>query len=88
MFIYNVTRPVLAPVPCACHDCCVAQVKCRDRKGLLLDIIRALRLLPLEVRTAAVTTQADGCVRDVFEVRRAGKRDCVCEGWGGGYMCR
>lgn len=26
-----------------------AQVKCRDRKGLLFDIIRALKLLPLEV---------------------------------------
>ncbi len=30
------------------------QVKCRDRKGLLVDIINALKQLPLEVRTIGV----------------------------------
>lgn len=50
-------------------DCYYVQVKCRDRKGLLFDIIRALKLLPLEIRTAAVTTTGDGTVRDVFEVK-------------------
>ncbi|MEW5299274.1 MAG: hypothetical protein WDW36_002306 [Sanguina aurantia] len=44
------------------------QVKCRDRRGLLSDIINALRLLPLEIRTAAITTTGDGTVRDVFEI--------------------
>lgn len=50
-------------------DCLYVQVKCRDRKGLLSDIINSLRLLPLEIRTAAVTTTTDGTVRDVFEVK-------------------
>ncbi|GFH21652.1 uncharacterized protein HaLaN_19004, partial [Haematococcus lacustris] len=49
-------------------DSLYVQVKCRDRKGLLSDIINALKKLPLEVRTAAVTTQPDGLVRDVFEI--------------------
>ncbi|GLC42181.1 hypothetical protein PLESTB_000639500 [Pleodorina starrii] len=49
-------------------DCYYVQIKCRDRKGLLSDIINALRQLPLEIRTAAVTT-ANGTVRDVFEVQ-------------------
>ncbi|KXZ43041.1 hypothetical protein GPECTOR_106g135 [Gonium pectorale] len=49
-------------------DCYYVQVKCRDRKGLLSDIINALRQLPLEIRTAAVTT-TNGTVRDVFEVK-------------------
>lgn len=34
-------------------DCYYVQVKCRDRKGLLSDIINALRQLPLEVRPLA-----------------------------------
>ncbi|KAJ9530925.1 hypothetical protein QJQ45_028778 [Haematococcus lacustris] len=50
-------------------DSLYVQVKCRDRKGLLSDIINALKNLPLEVRTAAVTTQPDGQVRDVFEIK-------------------
>ncbi|GIL90245.1 hypothetical protein Vretimale_16311 [Volvox reticuliferus] len=49
-------------------DCYYVQVKCRDRKGLLSDIINALRQLPLEIRSAAVTT-TNGTVRDVFEVK-------------------
>ncbi|KAG2496838.1 hypothetical protein HYH03_005243 [Edaphochlamys debaryana] len=49
-------------------DCYYVQVKCRDRKGLLSDIINALRQLPLEIRTAAVTT-VNNTVRDVFEVK-------------------
>ena len=44
------------------------QVKCRDRRGLLSDIINALKALPLEVKTAAVVTSGEGSVRDVFEV--------------------
>ena len=48
--------------------CYYVQIKCRDRKGLLSDIITALRHLPLEIRTAAVTTTPDGRVVDVFEV--------------------
>ncbi len=45
------------------------QVKCRDRRGLLLDIINALKCLPVEIRTATVTTTGDGMVRDVFEIK-------------------
>lgn len=45
------------------------QVKCRDRRGLLSDIINALKCLPLEIRTAAVVTCGDGMVRDVFEIK-------------------
>ncbi|KAG2499236.1 hypothetical protein HYH03_002815 [Edaphochlamys debaryana] len=44
------------------------RVRCPDRKGLLVDIMDTLRRLPLEVRTASITT-ANGMVRDVFEVR-------------------
>eukprot|EP00201_Polytomella_parva_P020487 CAMPEP_0175042430 /NCGR_PEP_ID=MMETSP0052_2-20121109/2566_1 /TAXON_ID=51329 ORGANISM="Polytomella parva, Strain SAG 63-3" /NCGR_SAMPLE_ID=MMETSP0052_2 /ASSEMBLY_ACC=CAM_ASM_000194 /LENGTH=270 /DNA_ID=CAMNT_0016305255 /DNA_START=470 /DNA_END=1282 /DNA_ORIENTATION=- len=50
-------------------ECYYVQVKCRDRKGLLSDIINALKMLPIEIRTAAVTTTGDGTVRDVFEIR-------------------
>lgn len=50
-------------------DCHYVQVKCRDRRGLLSDIINALKTLPLEIRTAAVTTTQSGIVHDVFEVR-------------------
>lgn len=45
------------------------QVKCRDRRGLLSDIINALKVLPVEVRTAAIVTCNDGMIRDVFEIR-------------------
>lgn len=55
------------------HTSTCAQVKCRDRRGLLSDIVNALRLLPLEIRTAAITTN-DGMVRNVFEVRAAVSR--------------
>ena len=45
------------------------QVNCRDRRGLLSDLITALKSFPLEITTAAVTTTADGYVYDVFQVR-------------------
>ncbi|GLI71514.1 hypothetical protein VaNZ11_016738 [Volvox africanus] len=72
-------NPLLPQIPCQMTqnagvtvergpDCYYVQVKCRDRKGLLSDIINALRQLPLEIRTAAVTT-TNGTVRDVFEVK-------------------
>lgn len=54
-------HPLLTP--------CRMQVKCRDRRGLLSDIINALKMLPVEIRTAAVVTSGDGMVRDVFEIR-------------------
>ena len=44
------------------------QVNCRDRRGLLADVISALKSFPLEITTAAVTTTADGYVYDVFQV--------------------
>ncbi len=44
------------------------QVNCRDRRGLLSDVITALKSFPLEITTAAVTTTADGYVYDVFQV--------------------
>ena len=48
---------------------CRMQVKCPDRRGLLSDIINALKTLPVEISTAAVVTSGDGMVRDVFEIR-------------------
>ncbi|KAG2499246.1 hypothetical protein HYH03_002825 [Edaphochlamys debaryana] len=63
-----------APGPCVrveagpTADCYYVRVRCPDRKGLLVDIMDTLRRLPLEVRTASITT-ANGMVRDVFEVR-------------------
>ena len=44
------------------------QVNCRDRRGLLSDVITAIKSFPLEITTAAVTTTADGYVYDVFQV--------------------
>ncbi|GFR41706.1 hypothetical protein Agub_g2455, partial [Astrephomene gubernaculifera] len=65
-------------------DCYYVQVKCRDRTGLLSDIINALRQLPLEIRTASVTT-TNGIVRDVFEVRlEGGGGEAAAAGGGGG----
>ena len=46
----------------------VWQVNCRDRRGLLSDVITAIKSFPLEITTAAVTTTADGYVYDVFQV--------------------
>ena len=43
-------------------------MNCRDRRGLLSDVITALKSFPLEITTAAVTTTADGYVYDVFQV--------------------
>lgn len=45
-----------------------AQVTCPDRHGLLSDVVRALRELPLEITTAAITTRRDHVVYDVFQV--------------------
>eukprot|EP01025_Chloroclados_australasicus_P031955 TRINITY_DN3235_c0_g1_i4.p1 TRINITY_DN3235_c0_g1~~TRINITY_DN3235_c0_g1_i4.p1 ORF type:complete len:464 (-),score=40.59 TRINITY_DN3235_c0_g1_i4:469-1737(-) len=45
------------------------KVCCNDRRGLLCDIIDALRSLPLEIKTAAVTTDNSSIVNDVFEIR-------------------
>lgn len=44
------------------------QVTCPDRHGLLADVVRALRELPLEITTAAITTRRDHVVYDVFQV--------------------
>ncbi|KDD72046.1 hypothetical protein H632_c3955p0, partial [Helicosporidium sp. ATCC 50920] len=49
-------------------DCIYVKVTCRDRHGLLSDIVRALKALPLEITTAAVTTTRDGNVSDMFQV--------------------
>lgn len=42
---------------------------CPDRHGLLADVVRALRELPLEITTAAITTRRDSYVHDVFQAR-------------------
>lgn len=44
------------------------KITCPDRHGLLADVMRALRELPLEVTTAAITTRRDHIVYDVFQV--------------------
>ena len=51
---------------------CYVRVSCVDRRGLLADILNALRAMPLEVVRAAITTSADGTVNDCFELRLAG----------------
>ena len=64
------------------------QVTCPDRHGLLADVVRALRELPLEITTAAITTRRDNVVYDVFQVsaspvgwRLAGLCDWRLCGW-------
>ena len=42
-------------------------VSCADRRGLLADIMDAVRGLSLSVVRAHVVTKPDGCVHDVFE---------------------
>ncbi|KAK2080073.1 hypothetical protein QBZ16_002469 [Prototheca wickerhamii] len=46
------------------------KVHCKDRAGLLADMVRALKQLPLEISSAAVTTTRHGMVSDVFQVRQ------------------
>lgn len=48
--------------------CLYVKVHCKDRHGLLSDIVRTLRSIPLEIKTAAVTTTSTGNVYDIFEV--------------------
>lgn len=55
------------------------QVNCRDRRGLLADVISALKSFPLEITTAAVTTTADGYVYDVFQVRASTVPCLLCD---------
>ncbi|WIA37623.1 hypothetical protein OEZ86_014524 [Tetradesmus obliquus] len=50
-------------------SCLFVKVNCRDRKGLLSDVVGALRAFPVVICTAAITTTKDGTVHDVFEVR-------------------
>ena len=50
---------------------CYLRVTCVDRRGLLADILNALRAMPLEVVRAAITTSADGHANDCFELRLA-----------------
>lgn len=50
---------------------CFVRVSTMDRRGLLADILNALRAMPLEVVRAAITTSADGRVSDCFELRLA-----------------
>ncbi|KAA6418810.1 MAG: hypothetical protein FRX49_11167 [Trebouxia sp. A1-2] len=51
------------------ESCLYVKVNCRDRRGLLGDIILALKAMPLEITTAAITTTQDGNVYDVFQVK-------------------
>ncbi|EIE21392.1 hypothetical protein COCSUDRAFT_56612 [Coccomyxa subellipsoidea C-169] len=51
------------------NGCLLVKVNCKDRRGLLADVISALKSFPLEITTAAVTTTADGFVCDVFQVK-------------------
>lgn len=71
--------PVLSAAPGGCATTCVlveqganclfVKVNCKDRKGLLADVVSALKAFPIVISTAAITTTKDGTVHDVFEVR-------------------
>ncbi|KAF8065960.1 PSS2 [Scenedesmus sp. PABB004] len=50
-------------------NCLFVKVNCKDRKGLLGDVVGALKAFPVVIATAAITTTTDGTVHDVFEVR-------------------
>ncbi|GAB4813682.1 hypothetical protein N2152v2_000728 [Parachlorella kessleri] len=43
-------------------------ISCKDRHGLLADLVRALKAVPVEIVTAAITTTPEGGVYDVFQV--------------------
>ncbi|KAK3238051.1 hypothetical protein CYMTET_51909 [Cymbomonas tetramitiformis] len=49
-------------------EICYIKVTCRDRRGLLADILNAFAPLPLEVNRAAIATSKDSVVTDIFEV--------------------
>lgn len=51
------------------ESCLYVKVNCKDRRGLLGDIIMALKAMPLEITTAAITTTHEGNVYDVFQVK-------------------
>ncbi|KAK9792974.1 hypothetical protein WJX73_004661 [Symbiochloris irregularis] len=51
------------------EGCLYVKVNCKDRRGLLSDIITSLKAIPLEITTAAVTTTGNGYVHDVFQVK-------------------
>eukprot|EP00887_Chlorella_sp_A99_P001050 scaffold14.g1050.t1 len=51
-------------------DSLYVRVHAHDRHGLLADILRALKGMPLEITTAAVTTTREGGVYDVFQLVR------------------
>ncbi len=48
----------------------LVKVHCKDRRGLLLDVIAALKMLPVAVVAASINTTDNGTVQDVFEVSR------------------
>jgi UTP:GlnB (protein PII) uridylyltransferase len=58
-------------------NCLFVKVNCRDRKGLLSDVVSALRAFPVVICTAAITTTKDGTVHDVFEVCAAASDKCI-----------
>ena len=52
--------------------CLYVKVHCKDRHGLLADIVRTLKAIPLEITTAAITTTnkqgPEGDVAYVYDV--------------------
>ena len=46
----------------------ILTLSCADRSGLLSDIMRALKKMPLHVKSANVMTQNNGLVDDKFEI--------------------
>lgn len=57
------------------EGCMYVKVHCKDRHGLLADIVRSLKAINLEITTAAITTTASeegAFVYDVFQVKAPG----------------
>jgi hypothetical protein len=63
--------------------CLYVKVNCKDRKGLLSDVVSALKAFPVVISTAAITTTKDGKVHDVFEV--SPHSDLVAAAWRANY---
>lgn len=57
-------------------NCLFVKVNCKDRKGLLADVVSALKAFPVVISTAAITTTRDGTVHDVFEVSGQAQGGC------------
>ena len=64
------------------------KVSCRDRPGLLSDVLNTLKAVPVVIVGANATTADDGMAHDTFEVGHAVSKELVCAALGRGKWVR